>query len=355
MTAVSASRFRWSATLLVSALFCLLPGHLSALSAPDVSGLWIRPTTALPAQPVWGHANGLRVGLWQTTGPRGLLRVYAPYLGHTPDRMINYIAVEPIAASDLRRSFSELEWSMLDDETGLRFWSADAPDDPTPRDPTAPARGVVSKEGDVETLMIYIFVEPFRSGGAVYLRLRFRSDRPFEVAIASFTQDGSAELAACVLTATMGNFARLRMLHLGDFAVSASELWPAFTGIDFAPRVCFPLDELPGTPSGDALFIATPDELHPEEAKYAPRTFIGWKYYGDVATQYWRSESPSPQLRGCVNARTVYWASESPIPGGISFENFELVEPFREGAEVWFGVTPGLYAPPASLLRNVVP
>ena len=41
-----------------------------------------------------------------------------------------------------------------------------------------------------------------------------------------------------------------------------------------------------------------------------------------------------------VNARLVYWASQATIPGGISFENFELVAPFREGRRSTFEVTP---------------
>ncbi len=41
-----------------------------------------------------------------------------------------------------------------------------------------------------------------------------------------------------------------------------------------------------------------------------------------------------------VNGRGVYWASRSPIPGGISFENFEMVAPFQQGQEFWFGVEP---------------
>lgn len=37
-----------------------------------------------------------------------------------------------------------------------------------------------------------------------------------------------------------------------------------------------------------------------------------------------------------------YWVSQSLIPGGIAFENFELVEPFRDGTTFWFGVIPGV-------------
>jgi hypothetical protein len=41
-----------------------------------------------------------------------------------------------------------------------------------------------------------------------------------------------------------------------------------------------------------------------------------------------------------VNGRYSYWASSSPIPGGISFENFELKSPFKNGERFIFGVTP---------------
>jgi len=324
----------------------------AAPSPPVVEGLWVRPSEVFPAQPVWGHAEGLRVGLWPMTGPRGLLRIYAPYLGHRDDRMINYIAVEPIVADGFHRGFSELEWSILDDEDGLRFWSADSPADPAPREPTSPARGVLSTDGNVEILTVYVFVEPFANGARVHVRLTFRSDRLYEVDIATFTQEGSASLAACVVTATMGNYARLRVLHVREGPVHAEDLWPGFDGLDFAPRVCFPLDDLLTTPQGGALLVAVPDEENPAAAEYAPKTFIGWKYTGEVATQTWRHENPPSELRGCVNGRTVYWASASPIPGGISFENFELVEPFDEGSEVWFGVVPGRYAPPQPLKQT---
>ena len=324
-----------------------------ALSPPVVEGLWVRPSGVFPAQPVWGHAEGLRVGLWPMAGPRGLLRIYAPYLGHRDDRMINYIAVEPIVASGFRRGFSELERSVLDDEDGLRFWSTDSPGDPAPREPTSPARGVLSADGNVEILAVYVFVEPYANGARVYLQLTFRSDRPYEIGIATFTQEGSVPLAACVVTATMGNYARLRLLHLREGPIHAGDLWPDFDGLGFAPRVCFPLEDLLTTPQGGALFVAVPDEEDPAAAVYAPKTFIGWKYTGEVATQTWRHENPPSELRGCVNARSVYWASASPIPGGISLENFELVEPFREGSEVWFGVVPGHYASPQPLQRIV--
>jgi hypothetical protein len=41
-----------------------------------------------------------------------------------------------------------------------------------------------------------------------------------------------------------------------------------------------------------------------------------------------------------VNGRTTYWGGNAPIPGGVSYENFELEAPFTAGQEFWFGVTP---------------
>ena len=97
----------------------------SALAPPEVDGAWILPSQEFPSQPVWGHAEGLRVGLWPLSGPRGLLRIYAPYLGQEDSRMINYIAVEPVLRGQTWRSLSEMEISRYDNEQGLRFWSAD--------------------------------------------------------------------------------------------------------------------------------------------------------------------------------------------------------------------------------------
>ena len=335
---------RWTRVLGCLCLVCVgffALGQDSSSTSTDAGTLWVRPSSEHPTQPLWGHVNGLRVGLWPMTGPRGLLRVYAPYLGHAEERMINYIAIEPVIQGSLARSFSELEVSQLDGVDGLRFWSADSPNDAEPRDPTEPARGIIGYDGGVETLTVTIFIEPYRSGAKVVLSLTFRADRPHEVGISTYTAKDSKPLSACIVTATMGNYARLRTLYLRESTMQAGTLWPGFEGPDFTTHTCFTLDKMLMTSNGQALFMATPDEAHPEVAEYAPRTFIGWKYYGQVATQVWRSEDPHPLLRGCVNGRTEYWASRSPIPGGIAFENFELIEPFREGVTFWFGVIPG--------------
>jgi hypothetical protein len=322
------------------------PPNWSELAAPVVEGRWVRPAPEGPAQPVWGHAEGIRVGLAPMPGPRGLLRIYAPFLGHPEGRMINYVAVEPIPAGQQRRGFSELEHSKLDGVRGKRLWSADEPDASDPRAPDLPARGQVLVEDGMEMLRVFVPVEAFDNGAHLYLRLTFRADRPNEVGIATFVYQDSRPLDYSIVTATMGNYARLRRLRLADRVVLSTELWPTYRGDGFTPHGKFGLAELARTAEGHAVALATPNEARPQDALYSPGTRQHWRYLGDVATQSWRSEAPHPRLQVWVNGRAAYWASEAPIPGGVSYENFEMVAPFRQGQEFWFRVQPGVDGAP---------
>lgn len=311
-----------------------------SLAEPVIEGLWLRPNQQHPAEPRWGFADGLQVGLHPLGGPRGLLRIYAPYLDHPRDRLINFIAIEPIVAGQETRGLSELERSELDNAHGKRFWSADSPDDNSPQQSNEPARGVIETVNGVEHLTVYVLIERFKSGAHVYLQLRFRADRPHEVGIATFAHADSATLDYCIATATMGNFARLRLLHLAKQVVTPAELWPDYNGDHFTPHASFPLGQLRRTDAGDAIVDATTDESDPTAAKYHPATNRHWRYAGKRAVQSWRASDPAEQLEALVNGRRVYWASQAPIPGGVSFENFELKEPFKQGREFVFAVEP---------------
>src|SRR5690606_32184044 len=86
-----------------------------SIALPETDGPFVRPAATHPAEPRWGHAEGLQVGLSPLPGPRGLLRVYTPYLDQPRERMINFVAVEPVPAGETTRGFSELEHSALDD------------------------------------------------------------------------------------------------------------------------------------------------------------------------------------------------------------------------------------------------
>lgn len=310
------------------------------LARPEVNGNWIQPARNKPARPVWGNVNGLQVGLSPMPGPRGLLRIYTPYLGQSEGTMINYIAVEPIPVGTEFRGFSELEMSNLDDKRGKRIWSADDSLANVPRQEEYPARGVVSGIGDKQVLTVFFFVEPFQNGAKVYLRLRFFKKRPYEVEIATFNQENSAPLKYCIVTATMGNYARLRSIFLDKSVKSAVSLWPKYVGDAFTPHVAFPAKEMIRNKKGTVYFIAAPNEKNPQQTTYSAGTNPHWEYKGDFATQYWYSKIYDSTLIGLVNGRFVYWASNSPIPGGIAFENLEMKESFRKGAKYVFGVSP---------------
>ncbi len=310
------------------------------MARPVVEGVFVRPAETPIAQPIWGHAKGLQVGLYPMQGPRGLLRIYTPYLGQDEGKMINFIAIEPTREGESKRALSEMERSELDlNAPGKRFWPTNSPDDVNPKLPEEqPARGVVSREGEVDFLRLSVMVERCRNGTHPYMLLTFRSDRPHEVGIALFAHKDSALMSTCIASATMGNFARLRELHLAGQIAQSTQLWPNHRDNTFTTHKRFELTDLYRTPEGAALVAATPDEQDPSHVVEGfHRPF--WRYTGKKATQYWRCEDPDPALHVLVNGRFTYFNSKTAIPGGVSYENFEMVAPFKEGQEFWFGVT----------------
>lgn len=282
-----------------------------------MSHAWVRPGT----EPRWGHADGLQIGLAPLPGPRGLLRVYAPYLGQGPERVVNFIAIEPTPVGATARGFSELEWSALDQAPGKRIDGADA-------------------EVVDETLTVHLSVERFENGAHVCVRARFRANRPYEVAVAGFHHADSAPLDRLTLTATMGNWARLRRLHLADRSATTEQLWPGFTGDGFTDHARFGLASLRRDTDGAAVVTATTDEADPTAVAYVDGTAEHWHYTGRTAVQGWRAADPSADLEVLVNGRACYWASKHPIPGGVAFENFELGAAYRRGQEYVFSVEP---------------
>lgn len=328
-------------------LFLLVPGlnsfaqNWKDLTPPETGEKWVQPSAIEPAQSVWGHKNGIRVGLFPMGGPRGLIRIYAPYLGIKDGEPFNYFALEPIAKGDTVRGFSELEMSGWDDKRGKIFWSANDSIQIKPVSTLAPVRGVIEKVAGVETLSLFVFCEPFQNGANVFVRLRFFEDSPYDVEITPYTNKQSVALDKFIITATMGNFARLRKIYLKSGVVSSHSLWPDYSGDWFTKHESFSSSDFVKDSTGYRYFIATPDEEDPNKAVYAEGTANHWKYKGAKAVQYWKimDDSKLP-VNGLVNGRFTYWASKSPIPGGISFENFELNMPFENGYSYRFGVTP---------------
>ncbi len=300
---------------------------------------WIQPSVDDEA-PVWGLKNGIRIGL-DPASIRGLIHVYTPYLDRKNKDVINFIAIEPIVRGSIYRGFSELEKSALDSVQGKRIWSSDSEAGHTPRETVPAARGVISTIDGTETLTVFLFVEPFDNGAKVYVRARFHADRPCEIEFSTFRYEGSAELESCVVTATMGNYARLRTLWLGNGETrNSKDVWPDYAGDGFAPHEFIAYEHMIRGRDGFPYFIASPDEENPGKALYDERTPAWWRYYGRKATQYWYCKTPEKELTGVVNGRVVYWGDLLPIPGGISYENFEMKQPYSPGGTFVFGVTP---------------
>jgi len=144
----------------------------------------------------------------------------------------------------------------------------------------------------------------------------------------------------CVLTATMGNLARARLLWLKDETVSSLKLYPDYKGDGFASSIFYPLNRLTVTKEGEMLVAITTDERRPADAHPFPGS-NGWYYGGVPVTQFWKKAKGAwrDDLVAIVNGRYAYWGSRQPVPGGVAFENFELREKFYPLQQFTFGIT----------------
>ena len=296
---------------------------------------WVRP--ARFGDPLtWGRTDGLVFGLPSEgglPGPRGLIRIGVWNADASAPELVNFIAVEPVVIGSSprrdRMAYSELEYSALDEpERGKRLWT------------TGPASGEITTlpSGD-EQLTVGIDVEPFTANSAhVRVVARMRADKPDEVALSVHHHDDSAAIAEHTLTATMGNYERLRLLWLKDRVVDSRELYAGYEDVHFVERDAYPLSELTRLGDGAALVMGSTDEADPSSVRVASPW---WSYDSRKLTQYWRvaGEHVGPDLRVRVNGRRVYWAGDLQIPGGISFENFEMRQAYVPGQEFVFGLT----------------
>ena len=138
----------------------------------------------------------------------------------------------------------------------------------------------------------------------------------------------------------MGNYARLRNLYLKDEVVESLGLWPDYSEQHFTPHYIVPENKMITGKNGCPYFIAAPNEKDPQNVQYVEGTANHWKYKGKKLTQYWFCKDKDETLQGVVNGRFTYWASNHAIPGGISYENFEMKKRFHSGDRFVFGVTP---------------
>ena len=303
---------------------------------------WIRAGLNTNA-PLWGVRGGLQFALHpagfsgRNGGPRGLIRIGYPTLTNSAYDLINFIAVEPIVAG--RKGFSELERSSFDGKPGKLFWTG-ALDEPATNTPHLDPGKIISHTNGVEELSVTVFVERFDNGAHVRLTLSQRTDAPNELRLTIHPEEGTAEIETCILTATMGNKARARIVNLADGPVSSLQLYPDYRDIHFAPHTIYPLERLPRADNGDVLVSIANDEPDPARIQPFGRPHF-WDYRGRKVTQYWRKPAAqiTPDITCALNARHTYWGGRQPIPGGNSFENFELRQTFHANQTFIFGIS----------------
>jgi hypothetical protein len=157
--------------------------------------------------------------------------------------------------------------------------------------------------------------------------------------LVTYRHENSVPIEQCILTATMGNMARTRLLWLKDEVVSSLDLYRSYRGDGFAEHKFFPHSRLHRNADGDLLAAITTDEADPASARFPQRSF--WYYSGTKVTQYWRvgQDEVVPSLKVAVNGRFTYWGSRRPIPAGVAYENFEMRRPFHDGQRFSFGIT----------------
>jgi hypothetical protein len=327
----------------VANIFIRLSFILSLVLAAGTSGRaesgWIRSgiTTNVP---LWGIEGGLQFALHPggftkaNGGPRGLIRIGYPTLANGQSDLINFIAVEPIV--NKTKGYSELEKSSSDGKPGKVFWVG-KPDGLG--DGALDSGEMLNTGAEGEVLRVLVYVERFQNGAHVRLKLVQRKMRPNELKIMVEAEPDSAVIESCILTATMGNKARTRLLFLNDGPVSSFQLYPDYRAEQFAPHRVFPLERLSRAGNGDVVVSVMNDEENPATVEPFSRPGF-WDYRGFKVVQYWRkpANEVGPELKCAVNGRFTYWMSKQPIPGGIAFENFELREPFRAGQSFVFGI-----------------
>lgn len=318
---------------------------------------WIRPETE-KSPPMWGIHEGIVVGLWPAAiektgqngegGPRGLLRIGYDHNGVV--YLINFIAVEPVVNGDME--FSEVSPSSVDGHLGKQFWASDTVNN-SGFTPLANTRGVISHPDpdhpEVEELSLYVFMEKFLDGANPYLKLTIRSDKPGELGLQILNRPNSAAMERCALTATMGNYSRLRRLYLKDTVIDSRKLFAAYDDIEFDEKEPYPYTEMLKAKNGDLYTFATPSEKFNELTAWPYQPKSNWRYRPPFELmQYWRVDSGGydHSLKVRVNGRAKYWAGGSDdkskyldIPGGPAFENFELRENYHAGQKFYFGLS----------------
>ncbi len=321
-------------------------GATASGEEPDAASAWVRPQN--PGDPlVWGRRDGIVFGLASPggmRGPRGLIRVGLFVPGRADPQLLNFIAVEPVTPGVGPRigrlGFSELEMSQLDPGLrGKRMW-VHADGKSGEGNVSGTLETLHAGKLSIERLSVRIDIEPYTANHAhVYVIASVDSDHPKELRLTPIAEADSAPIEELTLTATMGNFERLRSLWLKDKVVNSRDLYAGYAENAFVEKESYPLPEMLRTGDGDAIAFCSSDEANPQYSVGNDKAH--WIYDLPKLTQYWLvpGHDVQPDLRVRVNGRRVYWASDAPVLGGTAFENFEVRERYVPGQTFIFGIT----------------
>jgi hypothetical protein len=308
---------------------------------------WVLPSKA--GDPLlWGRRDGVVFGLPSDgglSGPRGLIRIGVISAKTGTPELLNFIAIEPVVAGRKKRgdrmAFSELEPSNLDEGLpGKRLWVG-VVDSASPSPGNFSLSSFLSPDGAtrIEKLTVRIEVERFTANRAhVYVMASMDSEHPEEVRMTVYRYEDSPAIEELTLTATMGNYERLRWLWLKNRVVDSRKLYRSYKGEDFAERGSYSSRDVLRAKDGDAIVFCTSNEASPD-SNHDFQAKEHWRYRLGRLTQYWRvpKSDIESNLRVRVNGRRVYWNSHDLIAGGVAFENFEVREKYKPGQSFIFG------------------
>ncbi|MDB4413461.1 sel1 repeat family protein, partial [Pirellulaceae bacterium] len=303
------------------------------------SGGFVYPDQEDPnSRPVWGHKNGLRIGLALPPGPNGVIRIYAPFLDQEFPQVVNFITIEPTVAGQQRRDQSELLTSNVrPNQQGLLFWASNTLKS-TVKTPKS-ATGIVDEQRGI--LRLFIHTERFKNGAVPIIECVFDRKQPYEVKFITHAAGNSKPMATCTLSATMGHYGLLNLVKLANGRIASSQsLWAnqqpnQFGYLDWRK---WRSNQLLKSRDGRYLVEFSSDAKF-DSLNYRRDTPANWQYQGKKAIQYWRSESDSNPVAG-ASGRKTFWGTDAPMPVGTCFANTELIIPFKPGRAIWFGVRP---------------
>lgn len=324
--------------------------------------VWIYPESD-DANPLWGVKNGIVFGTEKAemdfkpggAWAKGLLRIgWRDEEGKS--HFFNYIGVTIIQLGS-RVDSSEIQRITFNPDnkdyaSALQDLLNQYPDNSSEvqdfisleKNPPASLSQVTTFEDDEMTVLFRLSTFQYTEA-KIYLIIVVNRNNPREIKISTYNQEEEANpLNFIVISATWGNLARLRDLYLGNRTVNAREL---FEGEElgnwcFYPRVGFGVDELIVDEEGTVTVYAGNDE----EGEWIADLGNGAPYYdGEKFYQYWRkyAGSYSDELHVAVNGREKYFGGfvnpcgNKDITGGVSYENFEMIEEYYLGQTFWFG------------------